>query len=139
MDFIDNNTVLPLWNFPKIALLTPWSGKSLNSCLCTKYRRLHQFFENLKKVSNWTCFSSSILFKFYLPHCFNAILLYLFFIFYAFFKSSVIQFDLPFNLNILLANDFMSLGFPPSYYNFPMHHRNDKLLTARIILIYLFI
>ena len=30
----------------------------------------------------------------------------------------------------------MSLGFLPSYSNFPMYHRNDKLLTVRIILIF---
>ena len=37
------------------------------------------------------------------------------------------------------GKDFMRLEFPPSYSNFPMYHRNDKLLTVRIILIYLFI
>ena len=31
----------------------------------------------------------------------------------------------------LYGKDFMSLRFPPSS-NCPMHHRNDKLLTARI-------
>ena len=34
---------------------------------------------------------------------------------------------------------FMSLEFPPSYSNFPMYHRNYKLLTVRIILNYLII
>ena len=36
------------------------------------------------------------------------------------------------------GKDFMSLELPPSYFNFPMYHRNDELLTVRIILIYLF-
>ena len=37
------------------------------------------------------------------------------------------------------GKDFMSLEFPPSYSNFQMYHRNDRLLTVRIIRIYLFI
>ena len=36
------------------------------------------------------------------------------------------------------AKDFMILEFQPFYSNFPMYHRNDELLTVRIILIYLF-
>ena len=34
------------------------------------------------------------------------------------------------------GKDFISLKFPPSYSNFPMYYRNDKLLSVRIILIY---
>ena len=41
-----------------------------------------------------------------------------------------------FHISSLNGKDFMSLGFPPSYSNFPMRHRNDKLLTVRIILIF---
>ena len=33
------------------------------------------------------------------------------------------------------GKDFISLEFTPSYSNFPMYHRNDKLLKIRIILI----
>ena len=35
-----------------------------------------------------------------------------------------------------MVKTFISLEFPPSYSNFPMCHRNDKLLTVIIILIY---
>ena len=31
------------------------------------------------------------------------------------------------------GKDFMRLGFPPSYSNFPMYHRNFKLLSVRIM------
>ena len=34
------------------------------------------------------------------------------------------------------CKDFMSLEIPPSYSNYPMYHRNDRLLTVRIIPIY---
>ena len=36
--------------------------------------------------------------------------------------------------SFLYGKDFLSQEFPPSYTNFPMYHRNDKLLTVRIIL-----
>ena len=47
-------------------------------------------------------------------------------------KSDTIQGSYP------NGKDLVSLEFPPSYSNFPMYHRNDKLLAVSITLIYLF-
>ena len=35
--------------------------------------------------------------------------------------------------NSKYGKDFMSLEFPPSYSNLPMYHRNDRLLTVKIL------